>query len=251
MRRNGFVEILTESECQQAIKSVDKLYEYWERDVPPPINSYTLGAVTYHIAYSDLNKQKYFQNCQKLNPIFNDEFGWIYKKALDKISEHIGPCQLMERLGYPGFHIFGHGPNDTNNLLDIRLMQEPLAKRHQDLPFMHHMNIWEQFSSFDLENTLSFTLTLERPENGAGLYFWDDNTLEQYEIDNEYSRYLKTVSTKENPHIIQYRAGSLFYFMGSSLWHQIAPAYKLNEFDRRITMQAHGVLCDGIWRIYF
>lgn len=251
MIRNGFVEVLTDDECHLAIKSIDEIYDCWERDVPPPINSYTLGAVTYHIAYSDLNKQKYFQNCQKLNPIFKDKFGWIYEKCLKELSKHIGPCELVEGLGYPGFHIFGHGPNDTNNLLDIRLMQEPLAKRHQDLPFVHHMNVWSGFSEIDLENTLSFTLTLEKPENGAGLYFWDDDTLEQYEIDNEYSRYLKTVSTKENPHIIQYRTGSLFYFMGSSLWHQIAPAYKLNEFDRRITMQAHGVLCDGVWRIYF
>jgi len=251
MKKHGFVEILTQKECEQSIASVDSLHSYWERDVPAPLNSYVLGAVTYHIAYSDLNKQKYFLNQQKLNPLFHQNFNSVYQKCLDKLEKYIGPCQLIDSLGYPGFHIFGHPPGEKNNALDLRLMREPLAKIHQDIPYVHHMETWNKFSKVDLENTLSFTLTLQAPKNGAGLLFWNDETLQQYEVDNEYSHYLRQVSTKSNPSVIQYKVGSLFFFMGNTLWHQIAPAYNLNETDRRITMQAHGVLCDGIWRIYF
>jgi hypothetical protein len=33
--------------------------------------------------------------------------------------------------------------------------------------------------------------------------------------------------------------------------HQIAPAFNCEPRDRRITLQGHGVRCDGVWRLYF
>jgi hypothetical protein len=29
------------------------------------------------------------------------------------------------------------------------------------------------------------------------------------------------------------------------------PGYKLSDTDRRISLQGHGVKCDGVWRLYF
>jgi len=29
------------------------------------------------------------------------------------------------------------------------------------------------------------------------------------------------------------------------------PGYKLDIWDRRVTLQGHGVKCDGVWKLYF
>jgi len=42
----------------------------------------------------------------------------------------------------------------------------------------------------------------------------------------------------------------MFYFIGS-LVHQIAPAYNADFNDRRLSLQGHGVKCDGVWQLYF
>ena len=50
--------------------------------------------------------------------------------------------------------------------------------------------------------------------------------------------------------VAPYTVGKLFYHTGHVL-HQIIPGYKLQEGDRRITLQGHGIKCDGKWIIYF
>jgi hypothetical protein len=50
--------------------------------------------------------------------------------------------------------------------------------------------------------------------------------------------------------VVSYNLGESFFFKGVLL-HQIAPFISLEENERRITMQGHGLLCDGIWRIFF
>ncbi|BCU98447.1 MAG: hypothetical protein CM15mV22_0790 [Eurybiavirus sp.] len=43
--------------------------------------------------------------------------------------------------------------------------------------------------------------------------------------------------------VVPYKIGQLFYHTGHVL-HQIV-GYKLDVWDRRITLQGHGVKCDG------
>ena len=50
--------------------------------------------------------------------------------------------------------------------------------------------------------------------------------------------------------VVPYTIGKLMYHTGHVL-HQIIPGYKLQDGDRRMTLQGHGIKCDGIWRLYF
>ena len=42
------------------------------------------------------------------------------------------------------------------------------------------------FEDVDYDNTLSFTLPIQVPTNGGGLNTWEDESMKQYEIDNNY-----------------------------------------------------------------
>jgi len=52
------------------------------------------------------------------------------------------------------------------------------------------------------------------------------------------------------PTVVPYEAGKMFWFIGK-LVHQIAPAYNADFNDRRLSLQGHGVKCDGVWQLYF
>ena len=134
-------------------------------------------------------------------------------------------------------------------------MEQPSATIHVDLQHEQHDFLWSHFKEVDLENTLSFTLPIQVPMNGGGLNTWEEESMKQYEIDNEYTKHMKELDYSkwgdyDEPTVVPYTAGEMFYFIGS-LVHQIAPAYNADFNDRRLSLQGHGVKCDGVWQLYF
>ena len=134
-------------------------------------------------------------------------------------------------------------------------MEQPSATIHVDLQHEQHDFLWNHFADVDLTNTLSFTLPLQVPTNGGGLNTWEEESMKQYEIDNKYTKHMKELDYSKwgdygEPTVVPYKAGEMFWFIGS-LVHQIAPAYNADFNDRRISLQGHGVKCDGVWQLYF
>ena len=100
----------------------------------------------------------------------------------------------------------------------------------------------------DLKNTLSFTIPVKLPKHGGGLYTWEDKV-------NPYSFNYTTNENKldelESPSVSNlYNTGEMIYFIGHLL-HQMMPGVNVQPTDRRITVQGHGVRCDGVWRLYW
>jgi hypothetical protein len=260
--KTGLIDTLSIDELNKVSQLIDLFQEYWVprgiylpgqgfvRDPNTPVDFYTLGAVTYIDGY---NLPEYYRYAEQVNPVLKEYFGWLYDIVLDKLSEELNdPCDLIDELGHPGFHIFGHKPNKPIFPATKYIMENPHATIHVDLQHQNHMPIWNKFRDVDLENVLTFTLAIELPINGGGLNTWQSVKTEQFQYDNEYTKRLKSFDYGEygEPTVVQYHEGKNFYFIGELL-HQMGPGYDLNALDRRITLQGHGVKCDGIWRIYF
>ncbi|MBO99992.1 MAG: hypothetical protein CMG34_02060, partial [Candidatus Marinimicrobia bacterium] len=218
-----------------------------------PVDFYTLGVATYIDGISDI--QYYYDYIKDQNPVFKDYFGWLYDAVVYSLWDVIGECQLADFLAYPGFHIFGTKPNEPPKMATKMYMEQPSATIHVDLQHEQHDFLWSHFKEVDLENTLSFTLPIQVPMNGGGLNTWEEESMKQYEIDNEYTKHMKELDYSkwgdyDEPTVVPYTAGEMFYFIGS-LVHQIAPAYNADFNDRRLSLQGHGVKCDGVWQLYF
>ena len=263
--RSGYLKVLDKDAIDNTIERVDLLKEWWiPRGVycgeggftaseENPVDFYTLGVATYIDGITDI--QYYYDYIKSQNPVFKDYFSWLYDLVIYNLWGEIGECQVADFLAYPGFHIFGTKPNEPPKMATKMYMEQPSATIHVDLQHEQHEFLWNHFKEVDLENTLSFTLPIQVPTNGGGLNTWEEESMKQYEIDNKYTKHMKELDYSKwgdygEPTVVPYTAGEMFYFIGS-LVHQIAPAYNADFNDRRISLQGHGVKCDGVWQLYF
>jgi len=275
----GYIDVLSEKQTQETVNLVDKLERVWIRRAPTPMDFFTVGACTYLEGCESIIK--YHRHREVMNPVLKKHFTWLYTILIDKLSTVFGDCEIVNELGHPGFHVFGHKPNQLSDPTCRERFEKPLASLHVDIQYRQHMSYWSRYNNVDLEDTLSFTLPVELPENGGGLWLWDWLELDTEEIDKFnfqgdenkdacIKEYMKDADPRENkefwdngslpmeynaiydtkPMVVPYTTGKLFYHTGHIL-HQIIPGYKLQEGDRRITLQGHGIKCDGTWIIYF
>ena len=263
--RSGYLEVLDKDAIDNTIERVDLLKDWWiprgiycgeggfTASEENPVDFYTLGVATYIDGITDI--QYYYDYIKSQNPVFKDYFSWLYDLVIYNLWGEIGECQVADFLAYPGFHIFGTKPNEPPKMATKMYMEQPSATIHVDLQHEQHEFLWSHFKEVDLENTLSFTLPIQVPTNGGGLNTWEEESMKQYEIDNKYTKHMKELDYSkwgdyDEPTVVPYTAGEMFYFIGS-LVHQIAPAYNADFNDRRISLQGHGVKCDGVWQLYF
>ncbi len=276
----GSIEVLDDSLSQKVVDSVDELEKIWVRREPDPIDFFTIGACTYQEGVIDI--KRYHQHREVVNPILIAHFSWLYDVVIEKLSKILGSIEVVDELGYPGFHIFGHKPGCVSHPACIEVFQSPSASLHFDHQYEEHDNYWEQFDKVDLENAFSFTLPVELPKYGGGLWLW--NWREVPELDEVFNfndsdgkviafkKYMDDFDPRydkafwknktspalseydpiydDKPIVLPYQVGRAFYHFGP-VWHQIMPGYKLSDTDRRISLQGHGVKCDGVWRLYF
>lgn len=257
MKNHGFLKILTEDQCKTVIKDVEDLHKYWVRIEPEPIDFYTLGAVSHQEGMWE--PQKYIEKAAKMNPILKEKFEWVYDIVLEKLSEQIGPCELLDPLAYPGFHILGHPPGQPNDPMGMIVAKKPLTRIHEDHQYDYdeHQKVWAKFTDVRIDNSMSWTLSIEMPKCGSALATWGIEEMKEYEYNKDLVDYIKGLSdytdfkdSQPPDAVVTYKTGEMFFFHGL-MTHQIAPASETLDYDRRITMQGHGTMCDGIWRIYF
>ena len=263
--RSGYLKVLDQQGIDNTIERVDLLKEWWiprgiycgeggfTASEENPVDFYTLGVATYIDGITDI--QYYYDYIKSQNPVFKDYFSWLYDLVIYNLWGEIGECKIADFLAYPGFHIFGTKPNEQPKMATKMYMEQPSATIHVDLQHEQHEFLWSHFKEVDLENTLSFTLPLQVPMNGGGLNTWEEESMKQYEIDNKYTKHMKELDYSkwgdyDEPTVVPYNIGEMFWFIGP-LVHQIAPAYNADFNDRRISLQGHGVKCDGVWQLYF
>lgn len=233
----------------------------------------TLGAASYlHYGHehetNKRDKQQYDNIKDKCNPILMNNFKWLYDILIEHLSKNLNePCEITPDIGlaYPGFHIF-HAYENCEDVIN---------PAHFDYQWEYHIeNLTSIFDKVDKDKFLTFTLSIILPPSGAGLYYWPlKNPNKQYsflEAEKEMHHVLESatnlfikadeidtfVTQKEyenttSPVILDYKEGYITMFTQPIL-HQIMPFKEgWTKEDKRITLQGHGIKCDGIWRLYF
>ena len=206
-----------------------------------------MGAVSYLDAVKSITR--YNKHKDYLNPVLIKKFNWIYDIICEKLHrEFQEPVVIDGFLSHPGFHIFSAKIGDTIEPEYLKMFEQPLGSVHVDVQYEEHIEYWKTFKEVDFENTLSFTIPVKLPKHGGGLYTWKDKV-------NPYSFNYTTNENKldelESPSVPNlYTEGEMIYFIGHLL-HQMMPGVNVQPDDRRITVQGHGVRCDGTWRLYW
>jgi hypothetical protein len=194
----------------------------------------TLGTASYLDAS---NSAEYEGLSQKSNPLLIEHFPDLLDKVL-KFFQAKCPGSTVayrENCGVPGFHIF-----NCNNLFAM-----PVASVHKDMQ-------WNRLSysddeEIDKNNTLSFTLALELPAGGGGLYTFEKTLGGTVGMIIPHPL-LYAASTKKK---IEYKVGYMVTHNGQT-FHMIAPC-KASKDKYRITLQGHAIYekTKNTWWMYW
>jgi len=232
------IAFLSEEQCLKECQKVQAAEENWtERSVTPDIPSsfYTLGGAS----YLDTKPEEYEAQREKSADGLLAQFDGLYRQLCECLGKVLNtPCQISTELSPPGFHIF-RGDSRTRPGLAFG------GSIHVDLPHLKHVGKYKT-----VDDVLSFTLPLALPKGGGGMYFWKDKP--EFEIHG--------FTYKKNPEEYQwldqhkqridYQVGKLYIHQGLTP-HQMASFCRCEPGDWRITLQGHGILCDGAWHLYF
>ncbi len=246
------IEVLSADECARVRSSLQEMREHWiQRHPVAPF--YTLGASNYFdIAYNPL--LPYYRMAARFNPIMRERLGWLYDRVAEKLSQHFSaPVTYRENLALPGFHIFlSH--QSFEHPQNLTHMEWFRAKGKADVvanpihcDTAHKVVDWSGAEAIDFDNPISITLPIALPRTGAGLNVWDFG-LERSEglSQSELHELLNTSDTL----LHSYQLGSLATHSGLR-YHQVAAMNDLQPDDERITLQGHGVLCEGTWQLFW
>lgn len=192
----------------------------WERRNPAMS---TLGTASY---LDGASSKEYQRLAAKSNPAMADNYGDLLEDVRAYFQERCPDAEVKYREGaaLPGFHVF-----DCNQLFSM-----PVASVHKDLQW--NRLTYRQDEDIDTDHTLSFTLALELPPGGGGLYTFEGaevpgllNYLVPHPLLHSLARKTK----------FEYRVGWMVTHNGQT-FHMIAPC-KQSKDAARITLQGHGV----------
>lgn len=233
-------QILTLDECQRVYEQIDTLHQHWIHRGSSDSLFCTLGAASYLDVGTYPNAEDtYWQKAHRYNPVLQKNFGWLYERIKQYLKLILKlPVSYKADAALPGFHVWlGHA-----------IPTMPIVSLHCDLQYQH-LN-WNGQNPIDFSNAISFTLPIQLPDSGGGLELSDFNHLEFLDI-VEYNKIdwdLIPRFRKIDYHA--YSLGQIVMHSGHTL-HRIALTSSAKPTDKRVTLQGHGVLIDGIWQIYW
>ena len=230
------IDVLTIAECQVVRDTVQRMGTSWVRRSDLPF--FTLGAASYMDAAR--NKADYYQNASIYNPLLRDSLSWVYERLTSCLEDYLkAPVTLHSSQALPGFHIFLADPG----------FHQLRASIHRDLQYA--LLNWEYPDETDFQHPISFTLAIAVPHFGAGLYLWN---LCHEEMLGLSQPEIEQLIRSRSRHYHTYELGKLAIHSGHQV-HQMGPAIakeqSLRLEDERITLQGHGLLCQGTWQLYW
>ena len=227
-------EFIKPDQCARIIEIVHALKEHWVNRAAGFLPFYTLGAASYLDASTD-KLTPYYQAAERYNPILESHFPQLYESLKDTLSQTLNiPVTYAKGMSLPGFHIF----------LANKAFENPIASTHFDLQFKPLK--WE-YEQVDFAHPISFTCAVSLPHAGTGINYWD---ISQEEVKDLNRAELEDLKKSKETHFLPYSQGKLVLHRGLIL-HQIAPCKEIKPTDERITLQGHGLICDGILRLYW
>jgi hypothetical protein len=209
-------KILTKDEANFFAKQVKKDRNLWKKK---NILMSILGTASY------LEGQKggynfYRKEYMKTNKLLKQRYSKLYDKILEYVKKRVGDeSNVKFRFALPGFHIF-----KCNSIFSL-----PVASVHKDLQYRYID--FDEPVDIDLDKTGSFTLCLELPKTGGGLYVFEDEKVK-----------------------VNYRPGYIVCHNGKTN-HMIAPSpvSDSKKLEYRITLQFHSLYdkLSNTWYLYW
>lgn len=257
----GYVDVLSEEQCNSVVSRIDSLRNYWRNDYKysivnnvldlPPLM--VLGAASYRDIKND--PTEYYRLRVGENKILLKNFSDIYEILLEKLSNYIGDVELEHSLALPGFQIFGEKKH-VDHSVKVNAKNDFSYLIHKDeLYDQHYSYLLNKYNNVDKTKIMSITLSIKLPRRGSGLCVWEDDRLTKFNYSENFAKDIAEEKIYDNhelgiPTIINYYTGTAFCFSGDT-FHQLAPPTIVYPGDRRITMQAFGMVCDDAWRLFF
>lgn len=175
------------------------------------------------------NIEKYIEFKNQHNDLLSDDFGNIYVRIKDKISQVLGfDAFYCDDIAYPGFHIFGPGMSD-----------QPV---NYDYFHFHRDHFSTDFMSIiPYTETFSFIIPIKLPKNGGSLTYGNKST-----VANEVLSKDEVIDCQT----YEYTEGSMSYWSGN-IPHKISDFVLDGVDDYRITWQIHVAVCEKIGVIFW
>lgn len=226
------ITVLSPAEADGIVQQLFRLRSHWiMRNLYAPF--YTLGAASYMDAIG-ATAWRYKAWTPDQNKVLRENFAPLYDRVLRAIEQWTGErAQYAADLALPGFHIYLSSP----------LFEKPIASIHFDSQFNLHQ--WP--TDADLENPISFTLSVALPKTGGGLITWD---LPKSEVAGKTINQVAAMTRAHASEFHPYAVGHIAAHSGNLL-HRAAPSRELSADDMRITLQGHGVRVNGTWQLYW
>ena len=235
LTRVAFRDFLDATECAETVTRIIALQQNWTRR--SEFGFYTLGTAAYLDGVGA--HDAYLKKAEATNPRLAETFGDLYAALLGFLEYVLGePVGYDERLALPGFHIFRFSGQQL-------APDDAVAERaHFDLQFLNAV------PESTPEATISFTLPLEQPSEGAGMAVWD------YRYQDAVAHNLPGPDfAADHPfERVCYQTGRMVLhdgFILHAILHTVVGAPAPAPVGRRITLQGHGVRRNGQWTIYW
>jgi hypothetical protein len=212
------IRILDEHERLDVVEQLVALEKFW---VKRGSTLSTLGAIAYLEAYADeelnicFNKMgNFFTHQQLINPVLRRRFAGLYQNITTRLSKVLdAPVELCPEIPHPGFQMIFITQEYAHKIAmrDPTVDQPPI---HVDQPYRAYLPFWDQFKEIDWEETLTFTLPLELPQEGSGLHMWSKIPLN--ELDELRLLGSAGIAQKFGPCLetMEYTPGVMSYFIG-------------------------------------
>lgn len=275
----GDIFAFSEKESDVISREVLRARNQWIRR-GPEISSlfhvfFSLGSASSTDASQSL--KEYTKRSAETNALLGSRFHWMHERIEEKLSSQIGPCKIERDLAWPGFHIF-HIPMFLKLVPDLLLEKMVSGKVDTIAPVVHYdlqhrflSEHWRKYKSFDFDKTLSFTIPVMMPASGTGINLFK---LDRVRSKKDSSEFFKNggedvqtqrsndpiclkrlqnldVTEDREKFSVEYKKGVCFYHTGKILHQANITRENMRPGEHRITIQGHGVLCDGVWRLYF
>lgn len=227
-------DFLTQEECKRVRDILFGLKEHWINRTSNFLPFFSMGAASY-LDVTTNDQTAYYEAASRSNPILERYFPSLYETLEEKLSDILQmPVGYAKSLALPGFHIF----------LADKIFENTIASTHFNMQFKPLK--WD-YKNIDFEHPISFSCPIALPEAPSGLNYWEITKEETTKLGQEEIEQLK--SSKEMK-FHSYSLGKLALHRGLIL-HQIAPYQNIKPTDEHITLQGHGIVCDGKMRIYW
>lgn len=208
----------------------------------PSLPFHTLGATNYYDITAN-PARPYARLAAQYNPLLRSVFADVYATLPAVLGDRLGaPVRFHEGAALPGFHIFGGDPAFAADPRHDVTHAEWFRRRDGGGYPGNPIHVDTAHRALGLAGpTLSLTLPIQLPADGAGLRIWP--------LREEEGRGLRDLTARAPARDLAYRPGEMLVHCGD--WYHQARGLPVHAGEYRITLQGHGVRLDDGWHLFW